>query len=133
MESVPPDESVAAVESPPDEAETDEIVARLRERTRAPRRSESKSDAEHERKRREWWERMGREAREASIRRGDYNPGAGEPNPDYEHDREKAMAELDEIRAMTPGPLPDSTPYFRRARELDWGHDCTEEELKEIL
>ena len=133
MESVPPDESVAAVESPPDEAETDEIVARLRERTRAPRRSESKSDAEHKQKRREWWARMQREARESSIRQGYYKPGGGVPNPRYDPAVSKAILERGPIKPPFPDPGPDSTDYIRRARELNWGHGCTEEEMKEIL
>ena len=77
---------------------------------------------------------MGREARESSIRRGTYNPGIAPP-PEYGPDREKKRAEweafLEEFRAAHPGPHPDSTPYFRRGRDLNLGHGCTEEELKE--
>ena len=134
MESVPPDESVAAVESPPDEAETDdEFIARFRAERRAPRRSECESDAEYDRKWREWWERMGRQARESSIRQGYYNPNIGEPNPKYDPAVSKAILERGPIKPPFPDPGPDSTDYIRRARELDWGHGCTEEEWKEIL
>ena len=69
---------------------------------------------------------MQREAKAESIRRGVYNPGAGEPNPLYEKDPKKRLAMADAIRAMTPGPLSDSTPYIRRCRDLDWGDDGDE-------
>ena len=66
------------------------------------------------------------EAKADSIRRGVYNPGAGEPNPLYEKDPKKRLAMADAIRAMTPGPLSNSTPYIRRCRDLDWGDDGDE-------
>ena len=69
---------------------------------------------------------MQREAKAESIRRGVYNPGAGEPNPLYEKDPKKRLAKADAIRAMTPGPLSNSTPYIRRCRDLDWGDDGDE-------
>ena len=71
-------------------------------------------------------DQMQREAKAESIRRGVYNPGAGEPNPLYEKDPKKRLAMADAIRAMTPGPLSDSTPYIRRCRDLDWGDDGDE-------
>ena len=64
-----------------------------------------------------------RAAKAASIRRGTYNPGLGEPNPLYEKDPKKRLASADAIRAMTPGPLSNSTDYIRRCRDLDWGDD----------
>ena len=120
--------SVAPVESPPCEAES---VDEFRARRRAPQREEFQTEAEYKRKWREWWAEMGREARESSIRRGTYNPGNWPLNPDYEPDREKALARMDEIRAMSPRQ-PSSTPYIRRCRDLDFGNGCTEEELKEL-
>ena len=73
-----------------------------------------------------------RKAREASIRMGVYNPGSGEPNPDYEPDREKAMARLEEFRARHPGPHLDSTAYIRRCRDLDWGNDCNDVDAEDL-
>ena len=67
-----------------------------------------------------------RAARAASIRRGTYNPGAGEPNPLYEKDPKKRVAMSDAIRAKYPGPFSNSTPYIRRCRDLDWGDDGDE-------
>ena len=81
---------------------------------------------------REWWEERQRKAREASIRRGDYNPGNWPVNPDYEPDREKAMASLEAFRKRNPGPHLDSTAFIRRCRDLDLGNNCTEEELEEL-
>ena len=72
-----------------------------------------------------------RKAREASIRMGVYNPGNWEPNPDYEPDREKAMARLAELRAKI-GPVSSSTPYIRRCRELDWGNDCNDVDAEDL-
>ena len=69
---------------------------------------------------------MQREAKAESIRRGVYNPGAGEPNPLYEKDPKKRLAMADAFRAKVPGPLSDSTPYIRRCRDLDWGDDGDE-------
>ena len=64
-----------------------------------------------------------RAAKAASIRRGTYNPGLGEPNPLYEKDPKKRLASADEFRAKYPGPFSDSTAYIRRCRDLDWGDD----------
>ena len=66
------------------------------------------------------------EAKADSIRRGVYNPGAGEPNPLYEKDPKKRLAMADAFRAKVPGPLSNSTPYIRRCRDLDWGDDGDE-------
>ena len=63
------------------------------------------------------------EAKADSIRRGVYNPGAGEPNPLYEKDPKKRLAMADAFRAKVPGPLSNSTPYIRRCRDLDWGDE----------
>ena len=65
-------------------------------------------------------------AKADSIRRGVYNPGAGEPNPLYEKDPKKRLAMADAIRAMTPDPLSNSTDYIRRCRDADWGDDGDE-------
>ena len=67
-----------------------------------------------------------RAARAASIRRGTYNPGLGEPNPDFEKDPKKRAAMSDAFRAKYPGPHSNSTPYIRRCRDLDWGDDGDE-------
>ena len=69
---------------------------------------------------------MQREAKAESIRRGVYNPGAGEPNSLYEKDPKKRLAMADAFRAKFPGPLSDSTPYIRRCRDLDWSDDGDE-------
>ena len=66
---------------------------------------------------------MQADAKAASIRMGVYNPGAGEPNPFYEKDPEKRVAMADAVRAMTPGPLSNSTLYIRYCRDMDWGDD----------
>ena len=67
-----------------------------------------------------------RAAKAASIRLGAYNPSLGEPNPLYEKDLKKRIAETDAFRAKNPGPFSDSTAYIRRCRDLDWGDDGDE-------
>ena len=67
-----------------------------------------------------------RAAKAASIRRGTYNPGMGEPNPNFERDPKKRLAKLEAFRAKYPGPHSNSTPYIRRCRDLDWGDDGDE-------
>ena len=67
-----------------------------------------------------------RAARAASIRLGAYNPSLGEPNPHFEKDLKKRIAETDAFRAKHPGPFSDSTAYIRRCRDLDWGGDGDE-------
>ena len=101
-------------------------------RPTVPRPSARKSREQKSREWHEWWEERRRKARESSIRRGTYNPGNWPVNPDYEPDREKAMASLEAFRARNPGPHLDSTAFIRRCRDLDLGNNCTEEELEEL-